>query len=83
MTLALGFYSLRNGEFAHITQYCEDSLYGYILEKNDRMRFWKLNGDYPIDNEYDLVEYLKVKENGSHEGVSIKELIKKKEKERK
>lgn len=62
MNFELGFYKTRDNSIVELTE----------LNYSN----WDADGNSLSTDELDLMEYLKVKENGLHEGNSIEQYIK-------
>ena len=77
MNFKLGFYRTRDGSIVELTRFTESLLVGrVVVPLKDRRLYWNENGDaLYYDKALDLIEYLKVKENGTHEGPSLESYI--------
>lgn len=80
MNFELGFYRTRDGSIVELTEIAQSYLVGRAvvstLQHKNRKLYWNENGDatYYVTS-LDLFEYLKIKENGRHEGPPLKTYI--------
>lgn len=80
MNFSLGFYRTRDGSIIELTEIAQSYLVGRAvvstLQHKNRKLYWNENGDATCGvTPLDLIEFLKVKENRCHEGLSLKTYI--------
>ena len=80
MNFELGFYRTRDGSIVELLSHARGGYLARVIkstfpENKDNNLGYDFEGNCGC-SELDLMEYLKVKENGIHEGLSIQEYIK-------
>lgn len=80
MNFSLGFYRTRDGSIIELTELKEKTYVGRAVVSAkihlNRSLYWNSEGDaaYGVES-LDLVEFLKIKENNTHEGLPLKTYI--------